>query len=183
VSIESRRSHDQQQIAEKLRQSMRNGTLGPINPSTLLRGAFSADGSSTISNNGVAELSWADLGAQGGPVLDLSNPSIGDPGSITRPSVLKTGVYTIDVQVDPNDALTIDGFFSLSLFVDFDGEGLAPIENDSRLATAAQPYPKTSISKTWYLVESATLRLLCRNRDGVAARRFQITSASVQQVV
>jgi hypothetical protein len=155
---------------------------GGTDPSTLLRGVFAEPGFGTsIANGGIADLSWDDQGFAGGPVLDLSG-EIGDPGSPTHPAVLTAGVYTITAEVEPFADLTVDGFFTVLIYMDTDGDSPGPVEIDSRLATVAQGSPHVSVSVTWYLAEGATFRLDVRNRDGAAERAFGITIAYVQQV-
>jgi len=135
------------------------------------RGNFSGN-NVNIADNAVAPLSWSDLSYPGGPVLDLTDP--------TLPVVLATGIYAVSVGVQ-GATLTAGGLFELTLRLYADGDD-SDVNADSRPASAAQSSPTCFIANTYLIPAGGQIRLDCRSRDGASSRNFAIFQASVQRI-
>lgn len=125
-----------------------------------------------VANNvGAVALTW-DTKQLGSDLLDLSVPAL--------PTVVAGGVYAVSVYVQPGDAMTAGGSYSLSLELDANGDDV------SLLAMAAMsvgfPFPPTSISGTYLVPAGGAIRVSVNNQDGVQSIHFGIQWAVVQRL-
>jgi hypothetical protein len=145
-----------------------DGTYAPDTPGggSASREDFVAGADSTIANNGNDRLNW--LKVLGTTLLDLTDPSI--------PVAIAGGEYAVSVGVLVNTNMTADGFYTVILELDSDGDQ-ASVKTDSRLATAAQPRPNVAIAGTYVVPTGGTFRVKVFNFDGANAIDFALSSA------
>lgn len=124
----------------------------------------------SIGNGVDAPLTWTNPDQN--ELLDLTTP--------TLPTVLESGTYAFSVSVS-SGAVTVGGYFQLTL--QLDSTGLSTnLYTDSRASVAADQNPTAAIAGTCYLNAGEGVAVRVRNKDGVASRNFNISTAIAQKI-
>src|SRR6266705_2327639 len=102
---------------------------------------------------------------------------------LAHPTIVTAGIYAVTTRVAPSAAMTVNGYFTVILFMDTAGVN-ARWQIDSSLADAADnALPTASVTGVFYMPAGAIFYVAVDNFDKVAARSFGLkTGTSVQRV-